>query len=149
MTEQSFSTNNAPDPIEALRKCPCCACSMALTGFVNIVITTHPQHWKYPQAGNALTGERHGASAILCDKCIEAKAEIKNLVELRNGEVILHPVSEKENEPPMGNPIWKMENCQHKWKPIAPNETDQSICKICGATKFRPGSTLEAMQFDE
>lgn len=136
MTEQSFTTNDAPDPIEALCKCPCCACSMALTGFVNMVITTHPQQWKYPQAGNVLTGERHGAIAILCDKCIKAKVEIKNLVELRNGEVILHPVGEKEpTAPPMGSPAWIIEDGNWVYLPeldLTREAETYGICE-CGA----------------
>ena len=128
MTEQPFTTNPDPGPIGALRKCPCCACGSTPNQHVNIVLTRHLQTWKYPQGQNIPTGERHGAPAILCDQCIESKAEIKNLVELKDGEVILHPVG----GPPMGNPAWIMENGEWAYHPELDETRESYICE-CGA----------------
>ncbi|HFA48085.1 MAG TPA: hypothetical protein ENJ95_03595 [Bacteroidetes bacterium] len=100
---------------------------------LNIVITNYKQTWKYPKAVNIINGETSGASAVLCDSCIEKKAEITHVVEFKDGKVILHPVS--ENNPPMGNPAWKMENGEwvyHADLDETRKEKEVKVCKSCG-----------------
>lgn len=98
MKSLPITPQGAPDPIEVLRKGLCCPCSQPLTGsqFMNIIITRYRQTWPYPCSGNVLTGEAYGASAILCDRCLETNAHIHFVIELKDGAVIRHPVHQLE-----------------------------------------------------
>lgn len=51
--------------------------------------------------GNILTGEKYGASAVVCDACLPKP--IINVIELKDEEVILHPVSELKRLPTIQN----------------------------------------------
>lgn len=138
MKEQHFTTNQAPDPLAALRKANCCACGRPITNskFVNVVITNYRQDWEYPAACNIITAETHGASAVLCDACIEAKAQILHVIEIRDGQIILHPVSDLEELDEechlCGNAITQTEAIALGMCPDCFDE--QPRCRICGCT---------------
>jgi hypothetical protein len=62
----------------------CCACemSMKLSPHINMIQLGLMAEWKYPAAGNILTGQPCiEAMAIICDDCVKRKAKIRFAVE--------------------------------------------------------------------
>jgi len=62
----------------------CCACGMPmrLSPHINMVQLGLRAEWKYPAAGNVLTGQPCiEALAIVCDECVRRRAKIKYAIE--------------------------------------------------------------------
>jgi hypothetical protein len=78
------------------RRARCCACGgpMRRSPHMNLVCLERKAEWKYPQAGNVLTGEGGQAVAIVCDRCLDDKATIVNAVEFRDGQILYHQVEQ-------------------------------------------------------
>jgi len=65
----------------------CCACEMPmrLSRYINFVQLGKLAKWKYPAAGNVITGQPSiEAMAVVCDECIRLRATIKYAVEWDN-----------------------------------------------------------------
>lgn len=108
-----------------LFKTHCCACLLPMerSKFINFLITDYKQTWQFPSAGNVLSGEDYGATAILCDGCILVDNPPKQVVEFQDKKVIHHPVEslEKirywfwfETSPDTGHPDCLCSFCHNK-----------------------------------
>lgn len=87
--------------ISATGKCCICDKLMIESSFINMVQTQRKVKWKFPRAGNILTGEDGLALAIICDQCFgngagKLLSPIKFVIEISNDEIIYHPVEELE-----------------------------------------------------
>jgi len=82
----------------------CCACGMPirLSPHINIILLGLQAEWKYPAAGNILTGQPCiEALAIICDDCLKRKAKIKFAVEFEENpkNVKYHSVEKLQQLP--------------------------------------------------
>lgn len=85
----------------------CCACggSIADSRIINFVCLPKLATWIYPVWGNPVFGALGFgfgfASAIVCDKCIRKKADIKFAVQWDDGvlNVKYHPIDKLEDIP--------------------------------------------------
>jgi hypothetical protein len=81
---------------EMARRVHCCSCGGKIRR-INLVELDRRAAWKYPTAGNVITGEEGKAVAILCDPCIEHKVTITEAVEFTEGGAVLyHPIESLE-----------------------------------------------------
>lgn len=80
----------------------CCACGGTLetSRFINLVETNRLPTWKYPVAGNVCVPcYVPRAIAIVCDECIQNKAEIQRCIEWEEGspyKIIYHEIESLE-----------------------------------------------------
>lgn len=72
-------------PEQIRERVRCCACGgMLRRGTINMVGLEKIATWKYPVAGNFVTGESGRAVAIVCDGCVRRKKEPTRAVEFRS-----------------------------------------------------------------
>lgn len=81
----------------------CCVTEKPLSDceFINLIQTKYKVKWNYPKFGNVITGEEGTAGAVVHDDVInmetgELKGELKFCIEIKNDEIIYHPVTELE-----------------------------------------------------
>ena len=80
----------------------CCSCGKTLKEngeCVNGVILERYADWKYPTAGNIITGEKGRALSIVCDQCIEKRAAVKYAIRFKEGKVEYIPIDTLEKVP--------------------------------------------------
>lgn len=68
----------------------CCACGRIINdhgGHLNCVMLDRLAQWKYPSAGNVITGEKGKAVAIVCDECINKQRHIKYAIHYSDNKV--------------------------------------------------------------
>ena len=89
------------DTAEIRRKVRCSACRGPIRDRVNLVLLRRKATWRFPTAGNVLTGEEGHAVAICCEACIDGKRDVVEAVEFAGDAVVYHSVSELEKLPPL------------------------------------------------
>jgi hypothetical protein len=77
-------------------RCRCGACRGPVALPVNVVALDRKARWPYPTAGNVLTGAGGEAVAVVCDRCVAARAAVAEAVEFRGEAVVYHDVAELE-----------------------------------------------------
>ena len=91
------NVNTQIDPLTLLRtRARCGACGGKIGRRLNIVSLRYRATWDYPCSGNVITGTDHEACAVLCDRCIDAKATIKEAIEMRDGQPVYHALETLE-----------------------------------------------------
>ena len=88
------------DPKRLFRKARCRACGGKIGRVINLFMLDRKATWKYPTAGNVLTGESGRAMAILCDQCLDTGAVIREALEFKDSKPVYHPVGDLEEMPP-------------------------------------------------
>jgi len=82
----------------------CCACegSLAESEHLNIAATNKVAAWEFPASCNVYIPEAHNAVAIICDRCVMAKAKILFAIESDAGweNAVYHPIEELEDDSP-------------------------------------------------
>lgn len=91
---------NQPTALEILGTARCGHCGGKVEPRLNVVMLNHRAAWKYPSAGNVITGEFGRAVGVCCDACIEARTPPREAVEFRDGQVFYHPIESLEAMPP-------------------------------------------------
>ena len=85
----------------------CCACNerIGTNGtLINVIVLDKKAGWKYPVAGNVITGEYGRAIAIICDKCVRERKLPKFAIKFNwsgkttdKCEVVRVPISDLKN----------------------------------------------------
>lgn len=77
----------------------CCACGKIIGdhgGHINGVMLNRRAQWKYPVAGNIITGEKGKAVAIICDECFDKQKPVKHAVRFERSKIIYIPIEDLE-----------------------------------------------------
>ncbi len=79
------------ESIDALSSGRCGSCGGKIDR-LNICLTDHKAMWEFPNHGNLIDGSCGFAIGITCDACADARISPKEVVELRDGQIVYHAV---------------------------------------------------------
>lgn len=113
------------------RICRCGACGGKI-GRLNLMTLQRRATWEFPTSHNLVTNYGPCAVAVLCDGCIDANREPREVVELAGDSVRYHPIESLQVLPPEPTAVIRRSAAG-----------DLAIyCLVCGRTSFNPNDVL-------